>query len=104
MEDTNQVKQLREIYQACSNKLQVLSPAIASLPEHWVDLPPLMAQLQFLVDIHEHLGYYGWDKLLISLCGFYLWLGMHLDVATCIQNCLVYHQDKLPALPKEELC
>ena len=39
----------------------------------------LVARAQLLVDTHDSLGHYGWDKLLSTLCGSYWWPGMHVD-------------------------
>ena len=49
-------------------------------------------------------GALGWDKLLSTLHGSYWWLGMHVDIANCIQHYSVCLQDKLPTPPNEELC
>ena len=59
------------MYWACSEELQVLLPAMATLPEHWVDVPLLVAHAQLLVDTHHSLGHCGWDKLLGALRGSY---------------------------------
>ena len=75
---------------------------MASLPKHWVDVPPLMAHAQLLVYTHNSLGHCGQDKLLSALHGSYWWPGMHLDVADCIWHCSVCQRDKPPTLPKDE--
>ena len=61
------MKQLGEIYWACSNELQVLLLATATLPECWVDILPLVALVQLFVDMHDSLGHCEWDKLLGTL-------------------------------------
>ena len=76
---------------------------MATLPEHWVDVPPLVARAQLLVDTHDSLGHCRWEKLLSALRGSYWWPGMHTEVADCIWHCLVCQQDKPPMPPKEEL-
>ena len=65
----------------CGKELQVLLPAMATLPKRWVDIPPLMARAQLLADIHNSLGHCGWDKLLSALLGSYWWPGIHADIA-----------------------
>ena len=65
--------------------------------------PPLVAQAQLLVDMHDSLGHYRQAKLLSILCRSYWWPGIYTDIADCIQNFLVCQWDKLPELPKEEL-
>ena len=92
------------MYWACGKELQVLLLAMATLPERWVDVPPLVARAQLLVDTHDSLGHCRQDKLLSSLHGSYWWPGMHTDLADCIQHCSVCQWDKPPILPKEELC
>ena len=86
-----------------AKKLQVLFLASATLPERWVDAPPLMAHAQLLAHTNNSLGNCGRDKLLSTLCGSYWWPIMHTDIADCVQYCLVYQWDKQPALPKEEI-
>ena len=53
-----------EIYQACGKELLALILVTATSPECWVDVPPLVAHAQLLVDTHNSLGHCGWDKLL----------------------------------------
>ena len=77
---------------------------MATSPKHWVDVPPLVACAQLLADTHDSLGHCKWDKLLSALHDSYWWPGMHVDIADCIQHCLVCQQDKPPAPHKEELC
>ena len=62
-----------------------------------------MARAQLLVDIHDSLGHYRWDKLLSALFRSYWWPGMQVDIANCVLHCSVCQQDKPPTLPKEEL-
>ena len=69
MDKADQVTQLGEVYRACGNELQVLVLAMATSPEHWVDVTPLVAHEQLLADIHDTLGHCGWDKLLSTLRG-----------------------------------
>ena len=76
---------------------------MASSPEHWVDIPLIVAHAQLLADTYNSLGHCGWDKLLSALHGSYWWPGMHVDIADYVRRCLVCQQDKPPALPKEEL-
>ena len=59
VDKANQVKQLGEMYWACSNELQVLVLAIATLPEHWLDIQWLVAWAQLLTDTHNSLGKHG---------------------------------------------
>ena len=92
------------MYWACGKELQVLFPATATSPECWVDVPPLVARAQLLVDTHDSLGYCGQDNLLSTLRGSYWWPGMHVDVADCIWCCSICQWDKPPVPPKEELC
>ena len=68
----------------CGEELQVLLPATATLPEHWVDITPLVAHAQLLVDTHDSLGHCRQDKLLSALRGSYWWPGIHADIANCI--------------------
>ena len=91
------------MYWACGKEVQVLLLAMATSPEHWVDVPLLVAHAQLLADTHVSLGHFGWDKLLSALCGSYWWPDMHVDIANCIWHCLVCQRDKLPTPPKEEL-
>ena len=69
MDEADQLRKLGEIHWACGKELQVLLPAMASLPKCWVDVPLLVAHAQLLSDMHNSLGHYGWDKLLSTLCG-----------------------------------
>ena len=103
MEEADQLRKLGEIYRVYGRELQVLLPATPTLPECWVDVPPLVAHAQLLVDTYDSLGHCGWDKLLSALCGSYWWPGMYADVADCIWHCSVCQQDKPPTLPKGEL-
>ena len=88
----------------CGKELQVSLLAMATSPEHWVDVPLLMASVQLLVDVHDSLRHCGWDKLLSALRGSYYWPGMYADVVDCVRHCLVCQQDKPSMPPKEELC
>ena len=90
VDEDNQLRQLGDMYRACGNELQVLLPAMANLPECWVDVPLLMAFEQLLVDTHNSLGHCRWDKLLRTLRGSYWWPGMHVDIANYIWHCLLY--------------
>ena len=77
--------------------LQVLLSALATLLEHFVKVPPLVAQAQLLADVHDSLGYCGWDKLLSTLLRVLLMakhgcrhgqlhqklLGLPIEEATC---------------------
>ena len=67
MDEANHFRWLGEMYWACSKELQVLLPVMATFLERWVDVPPLVAYAQLLVDKHDSLGHYGWDKLLSAL-------------------------------------
>ena len=104
MDKADQVKQLREMYQVCSNQLQVLPLAMVTLPKYLVNVPPFMAWGQLLVDRHNSLGYCRWDKLLSALFRSYWSPGMYIEVTNCIQHCLACQWDKPLALPQEELC
>ena len=59
IDEYNRVKQLGEIYQACSNELQVFLLPTATLPKGWVDIPLLLAGVHLLADMHKFLVYYG---------------------------------------------
>ena len=43
VDEADQLRQMGEIYQVCSEELQVLLLTTATWPKHWVDVPPLMA-------------------------------------------------------------
>ena len=43
VDKADQLRQQREMYWVCGKELQVLLLAMATLPEHWVEVPPLMA-------------------------------------------------------------
>ena len=104
MDEADQLRKLGEIYRVCVEELQVLILAMATSPEHWVDIPLLVAHAQLLADTHDSLGHCRQDKLLSALQGSYWWPGMHADIADCIWHCSVCQEDKPPAPPKGELC
>ena len=103
VDEADRVRQLGGIYWVCSNELQVLLLAMATLPKHWVDIPMPVAWAQLLADTHDSLLHCRRDKLISALHRSYWWPGMHVDVANCMQHCSVCQWDKPPALPKEEL-
>ena len=57
---------------------------MASLPEYWVDVLPLVAWVQLLVDTHNSLGHYEWNKLLSALHRSYWCPDIYVDIAYCI--------------------
>ena len=59
MDETNQLRQLGEIYWAGGNELQVLLLAMATLSKCWVDVPLLVACAQLLADTHDPLEHYA---------------------------------------------
>ena len=59
------------MYWACGKELQVFLLTTATLPECWVDIPPLVARAQLLAETHNSLGHCWWDKLLSALRGSY---------------------------------
>ena len=44
IDNANQLRQLGEMYWAYGKELQVLLPAMATSPKHWVDVPLLVAR------------------------------------------------------------
>ena len=59
VDEANQLRLLGEMYWACSNKLQVHLLATATSSEHWVNIPPLLASTQLMVDTHVSLDTVG---------------------------------------------
>ena len=57
VDGASQVEQLGEIYQACGNELKFILLPTATSPKLGVDIPPLVAQVQLLVDMHNSLMY-----------------------------------------------
>ena len=71
VDKADQLRQLGEMYWACSKVLQVLLPAMATLPDNLVGIPPLMVRALLLANTHDSLGHCSWDKLLRTLRGSY---------------------------------